>query len=568
VKRTILVGAMGAGLILCFIGADVRPAVLFDPSNLRAVGNFASGLFPPDLSPGFLKVVGLAALRTLAISIAGTALSIAIGLPLGILGTASLWRRGPLVEAEKRGLATSLFAAASVGARGVSRFLRAVPDLVWALLFVVGFGLGPLPGALALGVSYAGVLGRVYGDLFEAVPPGPVAALHAAGASRLQILAAAIWPQAAGSVAAYTLYSFECCVRSAAVLGFVGAGGIGAEINLSTRLFEYGQVTTLLAAFLVMVLAVDAGSRALRGKFRRSAVHGSGVLRDRLELRPARRGLGLLWAAALVIAFQQAGFAGISAPNLLPHLGRFAAQLVPPDLSPAFLGSLLGPLWQTVAISVAGTAIGIALGALLALPATSTLLLDDRDRARSLLARISRASIHAGSRALLALLRSIPELVWVLLCILAVGLGPFAGALALGLHTAGVLGKLYAETLEELEPAPAEELRAIGAGAWQRLAWAMWPQARETLASYTLLRWETNLRASTIVGLVGGGGLGLVLYNDVQLAFYPEAATLVLVIYLLVAATDGLADRLRRRRAPAAPVQEVQLLHEAAAALR
>ena len=89
--------------------------------------------------------------------------------------------------------------------------------------------------------------------------------------------AAAIWPQSAGSATAYTLYSFECCVRSAAVLGFVGAGGIGAEINLSMRLFEYGQVTTLLLTFIVLVLAVDAFSRTMRGRFRRSGLHGSGV---------------------------------------------------------------------------------------------------------------------------------------------------------------------------------------------------------------------------------------------------------------------------------------------------
>src|SRR5207244_3095808 len=152
--------------------------------------------------------------------------------------------------------------------RGLLRFLRAVPDLVWALLFVVGFGLGRLPGALALGVSSAGILGRVYADLFEGVPPGPVVALHAAGASRMQVFAAAVWPQAAPSVAAYTLYSFECCVRAAAVLGFVGAGGIGGEINLSMRLFEYGQVLTLLLAFVVVVLLTDTASRRLRGPHR------------------------------------------------------------------------------------------------------------------------------------------------------------------------------------------------------------------------------------------------------------------------------------------------------------
>jgi len=152
----------------------------------------------------------------------------------------------------------------------------------------------------------------------------------------------------------------------------------------------------------------------------------------------------------------------------------------------------------------------------------------------------------------------------VLLCILAVGLGPFAGVLALGLHTAGVLGKLYAESLEEVPPDAVEELRGIGATGLQRLLWAAWPQARETLASYTLLRWDHNLRASTVVGLVGGGGIGLALYNAVQLGFYDRAATLVLLVFVLISVTDALADLLRRKPAQqAAPESALALVAEA-----
>jgi phosphonate transport system permease protein len=311
------------------------------------------------------------------------------------------------------------------------------------------------------------------------------------------------------------------------------------------RLFEYGQVLTLILAFVAVVLIADATSRRLRGRFQRNAVHGSSFLRAPVERHVGARAQALLWIALAALAFQQAGFLGIAAPGLFGRFGRFVRQLFPPDLSTPFLGSLLEPLWQTVSISVMGTAIGIALGAALALPATATLLLDRRDGSR-VLGRAARLGAYAGSRLVLAMLRSIPELVWVLLCILAVGVGPFAGALAIGLHTAGVLGKLYAETLEEVPEAPLEELRAAGATPLQRLAWAMWPQARETLLGYTLLRWETNLRVSTVVGLVGGGGLGLALYNNVQLGFYPRAATLVLLIYLLVSVTDWLSDRLRK----------------------
>jgi len=146
-------------------------------------------------------------------------------------------------------------------------------------------------------------------------------------------------------------------------------------------------------------------------------------------------------------------------------------------------------------------------------------------------------------------LRSIPELVWVMICILAVGLGPFAGTLAIGLHTGGVLGKLYAETFEEVPIQPIEALRASGARPMQILLWGIWPQARPTLLSYTVLRWEMNLRVSTILGLVGGGGLGQAIYTNVQLGFYPRVATLIALMYVLVMMTNWLGDRLRIRRA-------------------
>jgi phosphonate transport system permease protein len=225
-------------------------------------------------------------------------------------------------------------------------------------------------------------------------------------------------------------------------------------------------------------------------------------------------------------------------------MARFAARLFPPDLSPAFLRTLLEPLAQTIAISVVGTILGVALGALLCLPATATLVLPPRDEPGRRLAA-PRVAIYAAARFTLALLRAIPELVWVLLCIVAVGLGPSSGALALGMHTGGVLGKLYAEALEEVPPRAVDALRASGASRLQALLFAAWPLARETLVSYTLLRWETNLRVATVVGLVGGGGLGMALYNDVQLGFHDRAATVVILIYCLVAATDALADRVR-----------------------
>jgi phosphonate transport system permease protein len=559
-RRVSATVAFAIALILFWRVAEIRPSALIEPGVAASVGAFIRGLFPPDLSIDFLSLVSAAAAQTLALAIAGTALSIVIGLPLALLATPTLWRRGVLLAGEPPGLGKLAMAALSRATRALLGFLRAVPDLMWALLFVVAVGLGPLAGALALAVSYGGVLGRVYADVFEDVNPGPIEALHATGATRYQVFLRAIWPQAAPSITAYTLYSFECCVRAASVLGFIGAGGIGYQINLSMRLFEYGEVLTLIATSIGLVAGTDALSRFLRRRLHANVPAGSLAhqhINNARSFRGRLAGLGGLSAFSISVgtlvlgwSFYATGFLSGAHSGAGARVLRFLQQMVPPDIESAFLASLGLPLIQTVSISVMGTLIGIAIGAVLSLPATSTLIFpaDDAAGKRSLPQRLARNSVYTASRMLLNLLRSIPELVWVLVAILAVGVGPFAGTLAIGLHTGGVLGKLYAETLEEVPARPIEALRAGGARSLQILLWGVWPQARPMLVSYTVLRWEMNLRVSTILGLVGGGGLGQAIYNNVQLGFYQRVVTLVGLVYALVIATDWLGDRLRYRR--------------------
>jgi phosphonate transport system permease protein len=552
---------VAAGFVLLAFScrfAEVRPSVLFRPATAAAVWNFLTGLFPPDLSAGFLRTVLLAVAQTLATAVAGTLLSITFAVPLGILATTTLWRRGVLAAGEGDRFVFRVGAAGSRLARALLGFLRAVPDLVWALLFVAAIGLGPLAGTLALTVAYSGVLGRVYADVFEHVNPQPLEALQSTGATRMQIFLRGVWPQALPHLLAYTLYSFECCVRAAAVLGFVGAGGIGYEISVSMRMFEYGQVLTLLLVFIMLLTVTDAASRYLRARSVNRTYHGREVKAQDWSsgLNPSagnsRRLVG--WAVVLfvmVASFTLAGFTPetLNQAGIAARLAGFLRRMLPPDLSWSFIGSLGTALLQTIAISFMGTLIGMALAVVLAVPATSTLIFlrSDSPGRRRVIDRVLRWLLFWCARLALNILRSIPELVWVLICILAVGIGPFAGTIALALHTAGVLGKLYAETLEEVPFRPVEALRSLGARPIQLLLWAMWPQARPLLSSYTVLRWEMNLRASTLLGLVGGGGLGQAIYNNVQLGFYNRLTTLILLIYALVLASDWIGERLRLR---------------------
>jgi phosphonate transport system permease protein len=552
-------------LVAGWFAAEIHPRILVSRLTWAALARLLSGLVPPDVSPLFLRTVLKAVEQTMATATAATALSIAVGLPLGALASGMLWRRGILVEATRGSPGSAIMAWTSRAVRAVLGFVRAVPDILWAILFVTMVGLGPLAGTLALAVAYSGVIGRVYADVFDTVDPQPLEALQSTGAARIQVFLRGMWPQARPGLVAYSLYSFECCVRAASVLGLVGAGGIGYEIGLSMRLFEYHQVLTLIMAFVVLLALTDAASRAARRWPRRTGGVEGDLPHVALDAGTASGGrevavtpgawprwsltLGLLtvgWAS-----FRFSGFtpAALSGADMLGHAVRFFGMMTPPDLAPGFVRSLAAPLLQTLGIAVWGTLIGVGIGSLVAVPATADLVFLPPDApGRSAGGeRELRWLVFWTARLALNILRAIPELVWVLVCIVAIGIGPFAGTIAIGLHTAGVLGKLYAETLEEVPRRPIEALYALGARPMQVLLRGLWPQARPMLRNYTFLRWKANLRVSTILGLVGGGGLGQAIYNNIQLGFYPRVGTLITIIYALVLASDWMGDRLGGR---------------------
>jgi phosphonate transport system permease protein len=342
-------------------------------------------------------------------------------------------------------------------------------------------------------------------------------------------------------------------------VGLVGAGGIGYEIGISMRLFEYGQVLTLILALVALLALTDAVSRFLRARMSRRAsgttAHG-GIERTKgVAARfPSRRFAGrfttsLVLGVVILGSFYLSGFTPevLDQKNVLRHALRFIAGMMPPDLSATFVAKLGSLTLQTFAISFLGTIIGVAFGAVLAVPATASLVFLSADTTghHGAAERSLRWFVFWLARLTLNFMRAIPELVWVLICILAIGIGPFAGTIAIGLHTGGVLGKLFAEAMEEVPRAPIEALYALGARPFQVLLRGVWPQAKAMLRNYTLLRWEANLRVSTILGLVGGGGLGQAIYNDIQLGFHQRVATMILVIYALVIVSDWVGDQWR-----------------------
>jgi phosphonate transport system permease protein len=210
----------------------------------RLLRGFAS----PDLSGEFLGIVAGAALETLAIAIAGLALACVLGLPLAVLIAAN-------VDAPRWVRRT---------ARTTGAALRGVPELLWALVFVAAVGLGPAAGVYAIALHGAGLLAKLCSEQLEAVDPAPVEAVRLTGASRPATALLATIPQARTGLASLVLYQWECNIRTATVVGFVGAGGIGQALDISLRLFRYDELSTLVLAVLVLILGVDALSRTIR----------------------------------------------------------------------------------------------------------------------------------------------------------------------------------------------------------------------------------------------------------------------------------------------------------------
>ena len=245
----------------------------------------------------------------------------------------------------------------------------------------------------------------------------------------------------------------------------------------------------------------------------------------------------LLILGAVVASFVYLGidYRALVAGESLRLMGRFVAEFFPPDLSPAFVAKVAWGALQTLAVSALGTLLAVIFGATLALPASG--------RFGGPLRQVTRLTLNV--------LRSVPELVWAALMVLAAGLGPFAGVLALALHTTGVFGRLFAETLENVPPEPEAALRHAGSGALAAFSYASLPLVLPQWLAYTLYRWEMNIRMAAVLGFVGAGGLGQMLYFHLSLFQQAQAATVLGAMCVLVVVVDAASSRLRRGLAPA-----------------
>lgn len=253
-------GVLAALVILwpMLVLAEFKPWTLFSEESLKPTLRFLGDFVPPKVDPEFLAMVARETWRTVAIATAGITLALVFAVPLALLAVRTL------SVSALAGRMNGLPMVVRQAVRWLMIVLRSVPELIWALVFVRVVGLGPTSGVLAIALTYSGMLGKVYAEILESGDAQPTQSLLRNGAGRLQAFFYGLLPQSAGELTSYTVYRWECAIRSSAVLGFVGAGGLGQQMDASMKMFNGSEVATMLLVFMALVWLADRVSAILR----------------------------------------------------------------------------------------------------------------------------------------------------------------------------------------------------------------------------------------------------------------------------------------------------------------
>lgn len=509
--------------------SEVSPGKLFDDDGWQSAKELLTGFANPDVSDDFIeRVVDLMA-ESFAIGMLGMVLAVIIAVPLAVLGA-----RYPDLDDAPSGRRSVRVALAGFRwvIRGILAILRSIPEIIWAFLFVRILGLGPGPAVLAIGVTFGGIIGKLYADLIEACDPMPIRALRASGIGPLGVLMYGVIPQVRNQWIGYALFRFECSVRSASVLGMVGAGGIGAEIDLSIRYFQYDKLATSLFAILVCIIALEALSVLLRR-------------------------LSSIWTFAIAAIGTAYGLNLLDVPwndlfsaQAIEQASRFLDGFTSPNTDFAFVSDAFWLMLETVGMALLGTLCAAAIAFVLAPMATRMLtvrgFLRDAPTGRGLGQSLVWL-VFLAIRLILQVFRAMPELVFAVVFVVWVGPGPFAGVLAITAHTIGVLGRLFCDVYEEVEPDPARALERIGVGSLGRWRYGVLPQVQARLAAYALFRFEVNVRATAMMGFVGGGGIGDAIHSAISLFHMDDLATLIIILLLTVFVIDAIGGWVRHK---------------------
>jgi len=509
------VAGVAAVVIACFfyLGLDAWGLATAPFTFVRyAAANF----FPPAW--GNLGVYARAVLQTVAFAAVSTMISAVLSVLFALLMAEAVmpWR----------------------GVRGLARlcmtFVRNIPVLIWASILVMIFGIGSMVGLVALVLATTGFLSRSYAESINEIAARKLEGMRAAGVGTLGMIRHGLLPEFAPAFLNWTLFSFELGVRASAVLGMVGAGGMGTLLQTQLSLRRFHEVATLVLLLIGVVLAIEFAANWLRKK----VLHGGGAAvapMAKPRVRPlcatvrrwlAAGGLAVLFFAALhYISLDVARF-----------VGRFARV---PLILRAMAGvntDMLLPGVRQFGVSFAMGVVGLALGGLLAL-VLAFLAAENIAPSRAVAALI---------KGFISLIRAVPTLIFILMIVAAIGLGYTAGVVGLVLSSVGYLTKAFIATIEEQPRGLITALRATGANWGQIVLHGLLPAVATGFLAWVAIRLETSVAESVTLGVVGAGGIGTLLAQAIRRFDYPGVTVLIAIIVLGMIALEWLAGRVRR----------------------
>ena len=507
-RRTITAGwAIVAVAVLASAAyIDFAPTTLLD--GVDSTVGLIERMLPPRLDdPGR---IGVLALETLLMAVLGTVLAAVASVPLAFLAARNTTPHPVLYRI----------------ARAVITFCRAMPDLLFAVLFVRALGIGVLPGVLALALHSIGMLGKLFADAIEQTDPGPREAVRSTGVGYVREMINAVLPQVVPSWTANFVYRIDINLRTSVVLGFVGAGGIGFALQDALRGLVYPRALGIVCVILAIIAAMEVVAILVRRALLTPSANGPGRERvSRIVFSVTVVGATLLALVTLRIDPREL-FTWIG-----PSLEVFT-RLVPPDFA-AVGWDLADAVLQTLAIGAVATAVGAALSLPFGILAAGNVS--------------PHPIVYASARAVILVVRAVPELVLAVIFVAAIGLGPVAGACALAVGSVGFLGKLVADAVEEIDSGPLDTVRAVGGGWWKTLFAAVIPQVVPSVVGSTLYLLDVNIRTSTVLGVVGAGGVGFLLFEAVRTLNFEFAGAIVVIVFAVVYVIERVSGWIRSK---------------------
>ncbi|MDQ2660541.1 MAG: phosphonate ABC transporter, permease protein PhnE [Actinomycetota bacterium] len=498
---------------------DIRPAALL--AGLEDIARLLQRMVPPTTgSPGGLVSL---ALETLWIAIAGTGVATILSLPLA--AAASRHYTGPRLIAWL--------------ARAIIIVTRAIPSLVFALILVRIVGIGPLAGGLAIAFHSVGMIGKMFADVFEELEPSPRDAVRAVGATRAQNFIATTLSRALPSLTSIVLYRLDINIRASAVLGLVGAGGIGLALQTAIGSLDYPRALGIILVIVIMLLALELIAHLAQRTLTEHAeehtvaqLYGEGRSAaspgwNRSRVLRVGSGFGVL--AAFAYSLVQV----LADPPRLGQLWDNTVRVLSGFFPPVFTPEIAYGIFESVIMALSATTFGVVFGLVIAVLSTQHLI------------RFEPLSL--ALRGLVVLLRGVPDIIFALLFVAALGLGPFAGFLALTISCTALAAKFFTDSLVRVDPAPLRALEATGAGRMQVFVSGVWPQFVPSFIGNSLFTSDLALRESAVLGIVGAGGIGFLLEESVATLHYDTTAGILISLIVVVVALESVARWARRK---------------------